>query len=119
MLFLGQDANEMFSPDREGTEALSQGGVAPCLIGLRAWDQAGASKPGREEDVMATAAIRPGDQVVFERLDLAEALGIWRHARGRIIGIHGHDGGSATVDVEFEGHAVLERYLPDLFRRVH
>ena len=68
---------------------------------------------------MAAAAIRWGDEVVFERLDLAEALGIWRHARGRIIGIHGQGGRPATVDVAFEGHAVLERYLPDLFRRVH
>jgi hypothetical protein len=68
---------------------------------------------------MAAAAIRRGDEVVFERLDLAEALGIWRHARGRIVGIHGQGGRPATVDVAFEGHEVLERYLPDLFRRVH
>ena len=68
---------------------------------------------------MAAATIRWGDQVVFDRLDLAEALGIWRHARGRIVGIHGQDGPAATIDVQFEGHDVLERYLPDLFRRVH
>ncbi len=68
---------------------------------------------------MASATIGRGDHVVFERLDLAEALGIWRHARGRIVGIHGQDGRSRTVDVQFEGHEVLERYLPDLFRRVH
>ncbi|MBE7247107.1 MAG: hypothetical protein INR63_19360 [Actinomycetospora chiangmaiensis] len=74
--------------------------------------------------------MRQGDEVVFERLDLAEILGIWRHARGRVVGVHcqdvtrdgSHDGGQeggATVDVQFQGHDTLERYLPDLFRRVH
>ncbi|MBE7244968.1 MAG: hypothetical protein INR63_08460 [Actinomycetospora chiangmaiensis] len=60
-----------------------------------------------------------GDEVVFERLDLAEILGIWRHARGRVVGIHRQRDAAATVDVKFEGHDTLERYLPDLFRRVH
>ena len=60
-----------------------------------------------------------GDQVVFQRLDLAEILGIWRHARGRIVGIHRQHGHSATVDVKFEGHETLEHYLADLFQLVH
>ncbi len=68
---------------------------------------------------MASATMMQGDQVVFERLDLAEALGIWRHARGRIVGIHGQDRDVATVDVKFEGHETLQSYLPDLFRRIH
>jgi hypothetical protein len=54
---------------------------------------------------------------VFDRLDLAEALGIWRHARGRVIGIHGQ-AGRATIDVQFDGHETLQSYLPDLFRRI-
>ncbi|MCJ2103768.1 MULTISPECIES: hypothetical protein [Methylobacterium] len=62
--------------------------------------------------------MRQGDEVVFARLDLAEILGIWRHARGRVVGVHRQAGG-ATVDVQFQGHDTLERYLPDLFRRVH
>lgn len=73
----------------------------------------------REFDAMAVATVTPGDQVVFERLDLAEALGIWRHARGRVVGIHGQGRGIATIDVKFDGHETLQRYLPDLFRRVH
>lgn len=66
---------------------------------------------------MLSATMLPGDQVVFDRLDLAEALGIWRHARGRVIGIHGQ-AGRATIDVQFDGHETLQSYLPDLFRRV-
>ena len=68
---------------------------------------------------MASATMRAGDQVVFERLDLAEVLGIWRHARGRVVGIHRQGGPAATIDVKFEGHETLHGYLPDLFRRVH
>ncbi|MGH1573636.1 hypothetical protein ACRAWG_27010 [Methylobacterium sp. P31] len=68
---------------------------------------------------MAAATMMQGDEVVFERPDLAEILGIWRHARGRVVGTHRQGGAQATVDVKFEGHAILERYLPDLFRRVH
>ncbi|MGU3537547.1 hypothetical protein [Methylobacterium sp. A54F] len=67
---------------------------------------------------MASASMTPGDQVTFERLDLAEVLGIWRHARGRIVGIHGLGSRSPTIDVKFEGHETLQRYLPALFRRV-
>lgn len=68
---------------------------------------------------MASATMTQGDEVVFERLDLAEALGIWRHARGRVVAIHRGGGDVASVDVKFEGHETLHRYLPDLFRRVH
>ncbi|GAB6843093.1 hypothetical protein HNR00_004688 [Methylorubrum rhodinum] len=68
---------------------------------------------------MVSATMLPGDQVVFDRLDLAEALGIWRNARGRVVGIHGQPGRAPTVDVQFEGHETLHGYLPDLFRRIH
>ncbi|GEP03594.1 hypothetical protein [Methylobacterium oxalidis] len=67
---------------------------------------------------MPSATMTRGDQVVFERLDVAEVLGIWRHARGRIVSIHDQGGRPRTVDVKFEGHEILRRYLPDLFRRV-
>lgn len=76
-----------------------------------------ASRPARPENQGAGAPVRQGDEVVFERLDLAEALGIWRKARGRVVGIHRQGGASVTVDVQFQGYAILERYLPDLFRR--
>lgn len=59
----------------------------------------------------------PGDQVVFERLDVAEALGIWRHATGRVVDIHGRPGRAATVDVKFEGHETLQGYLATLFKK--
>lgn len=107
MLSFGQAATEMFSTDPEEAEALSQ-----------AWHWAVAARPAGP-DVPGPSGMRHGDEVVFDRLDLAEALGIWRNARGRVVGIHGRDGRSDTIDVQFEGHAVLERYLPDLFRRVH
>lgn len=64
-----------------------------------------------------------GDQVVFARLDVAEALGIWRHARGHVVGIHPEAlrgraiGERVTLDVKFEGHDTLERYLPELFEK--
>ncbi len=119
MLYFGQVANEIVSAEPEDAEGLSSGGtpLPPAKAEARNHDR--APGPGSKEDRMPAAAIRRGDQVVFERLDLAEALGIWRHARGRIVRIHGRDGRSGTVDVAFDGHAVLERYLPDLFRRVH
>ncbi|MCE4223133.1 hypothetical protein HCU64_05175 [Methylobacterium sp. C25] len=65
--------------------------------------------------------MQPGDEVVFARLDVAEALGIWRHATGRVIDTH-EEGrpapeGTVTVDVQFEGHDTLHRYLPDLFEK--
>ncbi|KQT58704.1 MULTISPECIES: hypothetical protein [Methylobacteriaceae] len=61
----------------------------------------------------------PGDAVRFARLDLAETLGIWRNATGRVVGIHPADGAADTVDVEFEGHEILQAYLPAMFRRVN
>lgn len=63
--------------------------------------------------------MKPGDQVMFARLDLAETLGIWRHATGRVVGIHPAPGHAATVDVKFEGHETLQEYLPAVFRRVN
>ena len=65
----------------------------------------------------------PGDAVMFARLDLAETLGIWRNATGRVVGIHPASGpasdGAATIDVKFEGHETLQAYLPAMFRRVN
>lgn len=69
---------------------------------------------GIKERVVTIESIRQGDAVMFDRLDLAELLGIWRHAKGRIVGIRTATG---TVDVEFDGHAVLRDYLPTMFRR--
>jgi hypothetical protein len=34
-----------------------------------------------------------------------------------VVGIHRQGGAPVTVDVQFQGYAILERYLPDLFRR--
>lgn len=65
---------------------------------------------------MASATMMQGDEVVFARLDLAEILGIWRYARGRVVAIHRSGEAPATMDVKFQGHDTLERYLPDLFR---
>ena len=64
-------------------------------------------------------AMVAGDQVVFARLDVAEALGIWRHAKGRVVGTHAEAprGERVTVDVKFEGHDTLERYLPEVFEK--
>ena len=67
---------------------------------------------------MASATMTRGDEVMFERLDVADALGIWRNAKGRVVGIHGQDGRTPTIDVAFDGHEILHRYLPDIFRRV-
>ena len=60
----------------------------------------------------------PGDQVVFARLDVAEVLGIWRHATGRVGGVHPGPDGIEAVDVDFDGHGRLVRYIAALFRRV-
>lgn len=60
----------------------------------------------------------PGDQVVFARLDVAEALGIWRHATGRVVGIHPAADCPLAVDVAFDGHGLLVSYIADLFRLV-
>lgn len=113
MLSSGHVANETFPSLAEPVEGLSRAGGTPRFHGVASWNQ------NRTEDsAMASAMIRSGDEVVFERLDVAEALGIWRHARGRIVGVHGQGGRAATVDVLFDGHDLLERYLPDLFRWV-
>lgn len=75
-----------------------------------------ATRPG-----VGTGAMAPGDEVVFARLDVAEALGIWRHATGRVVETHGEAKGASegrvTVDVQFDGHETLQRYLPDLFEK--
>lgn len=60
----------------------------------------------------------PGDQVVFARLDVAEALGIWRHAIGRIVGVHPGPDGTESIDVAFDGHGILVSYIAALFRRI-
>lgn len=60
----------------------------------------------------------PGDQVVFARLDVAEALEIWRHATGRVVGIHPTADGPLSVDVAFDGYGVLVSYIAALFTRV-
>lgn len=79
-----------------------------------------ADEPKRNrETVMAVRGMQPGDEVVFARLDLAETLGIWRNATGRVVGIHPASGRAPTVDVKFEGHETLEEYLPAMFRRVN
>lgn len=119
MLSLGHAANETFSPGPEEVEGHSREVPPPRFTGAGGPNQVGPFEPGSEENAMDSGVIRRGDRVVFERLDVADALGIWRNARGRIVDIHGQEGRSATVDVAFEGHAVLRRYLPNLFRRVH
>jgi hypothetical protein len=77
-----------------------------------------SSRAPSEDHAMASATMTRGDEVMFERLDVADALGIWRNAKGRVVGIHGQDGRTPTIDVAFDGHEVLQRYLPGLFRRV-
>ncbi|GJD45492.1 hypothetical protein AFCDBAGC_3366 [Methylobacterium cerastii] len=63
-------------------------------------------------------SIVEGDQVIFARLDVAEALGIWRHALGRVVETHAEaPAASLTLDVKFDGHETLHRYLPDLFKK--
>lgn len=119
MLSFEQVANEIVSSGVVETESLSWEAAPLRPAGIEPRNQARASEPGSAEVRMPAEAIRRGDRVVFDRLDLAEALGIWRNARGHIVRIHGRDGRPGTVDVAFEGHAVLERYLPDLFRRVY
>ena len=72
---------------------------------------------------MGAAVVRGDDLDVLDlldlRLDLAETLGIWRNATGRVVGIHPSEGEADTVDVEFEGHEILQAYLPAMFRRVN
>jgi hypothetical protein len=59
-----------------------------------------------------------GDQVVFARLDVAEALGIWRHATGRVVEIGPALDGGQAVNVQFDGHGLLVGYIATLFQRV-
>ncbi len=93
----------------------NEGGSShPVARGAR---QASLQDPS-EDHAMASATMTRGDEVVFDRLDLADALGIWRNAKGRVVGIHGQNGRTPTIDVAFDGHETLRRYLPDLFRRV-
>lgn len=66
---------------------------------------------------MVRTNITLGDRVVFSRPDLAEVLGIWRHATGRVVERHDRPGDIATVDVKFEGHETLEGYLATLFEK--
>ncbi len=81
---------------------------------------AGREGPERSGPV---GGMSPGDAVRFARLDLAETLGIWRNATGRVVGTHpangATEGAADTVDVEFEGHEILQAYLPTMFRRVN
>ncbi len=44
-----------------------------------------------------------GDQVVFARLDVAEALGIWRHATGRVVDVAPATDGSQVVTCSSTG----------------
>ena len=104
MLFREPSANETFSSTLDAGDEPSREEAAP-------------RRPAPA--IRLALAVAQGDEVVFERLDLAEILGIWRHARGRVVGIHSQGSGEATVDVQFDGHETLKRYLPDLFRRVH
>lgn len=55
---------------------------------------------------------------MFARLDVADALGIWRHATGRVVDIHQSLNGAVAVDVLFEGHGLLVSYIAALFQRV-
>lgn len=55
---------------------------------------------------------------MFARLDVAEALGIWRHATGEVIGIHEAADGLLALDVQFDGHELLRGYVSALFQRV-
>ena len=119
MLFLEHSANETFSSGAEQTEGLSWDEPVARGAAFEHRNQAGTIGSRRDGSAKGSATMAQGDQVVFQRLDLAEILGIWRHARGRIVGIHQQHGHSATIDVKFEGHETLERYLADLFQLVH
>jgi hypothetical protein len=110
MLFREAAANEFVSASPEPEEEVFLAAPAPRRAAVAAPDRRGPA---------VACPVAQGDTVVFARLDLAEILGIWRHARGRVVGIHDPGSAAATVDVTFEGHETLERYLPDLFRRVH
>lgn len=55
---------------------------------------------------------------MFARLDVAEILGIWRHATGRVVDVLPADDGSQVVNVQFDGHRLLVGYIAALFQRV-
>lgn len=55
---------------------------------------------------------------MFARLDVAETLGIWRHATGEVVGIQVVSDGLLALDVQFDGHELLRGYVSALFRRV-
>lgn len=90
--------------------------------GGRTWkrfsERASVGRRGAERSG-PVGGMSPGDAVRFARLDLAETLGIWRNATGRIVGTHPADGAADTVDVKFEGHETLRAYLPAMFRPVN
>ncbi|MBE7246770.1 MAG: hypothetical protein INR63_17650, partial [Actinomycetospora chiangmaiensis] len=71
MLFREPAANEILSgvpePEEERFPAVPR--------------QAAGAAPDRPGPAVA-CTVAQGDTVVFARLDLAEILGIWRHARG-------------------------------------
>jgi hypothetical protein len=118
MLRPGQSANETFSAHVGRVEGHSRDGSVPRRPRFGHQNRVGRIGPRNDDSAKGSATMAQGDQVVFQRLDLAEILGIWRHARGRIVGIHQQSDHSATVDVKFEGHETLERYLADLFELV-
>ena len=66
---------------------------------------------------MGRTEITLGDEVVFARLDLADVLGIWRNATGRVVETHDRPGDATTLDVKFEGHEMLQDYLATLFKK--
>lgn len=72
----------------------------------------------RDGSTMSQGSMNFGDEVTIARPDVAEILGIWLKATGRIVGIHATSDRPATVDVKFDGHETLQRYLPTLFKRV-
>jgi hypothetical protein len=111
-------AAEIFSRGRGHPESSSGPSGCGTPPNPHAHDSADRLGPFPKDDAMASATMTRGDQVVFERLDVAEVLGIWRHARGRVVSIHGQGGRPETVDVKFDGHETLRHYLPNLFRRV-
>ena len=87
MLFREHSANETFSDGRDP-------GDEPSRIGEIPRGPVPAARSGMADP--ADPAVAPGDEVVFDRLDLAEILGIWRHARGRVVGLHRPWGAAAA-----------------------
>ncbi len=67
---------------------------------------------------MASATMPRGDDVMVHRVDLAEVSGFCCRVKEQFVGVRRQDRRTPTFDVEFVGHETLQRYLPDLFRRV-